>query len=291
MRVTERMIHRGVVDEIHGHQAAMAKLQQQIASGQRLTGLSEEPIDAARSIRLRAAAAGLDQYKKNTQEALAWMNATLGGLGRVREVLQEARLDALQGGTDSTPPESRQALAETVARLRESLVELGNSKWEDASLFGGHATTATPFAPDGTYRGDTGAIGRDIAPGETTTVNYNGDEVFQSGTNLFAALDNLETALRNNDPAAVRAAVPALDAGIGKILRFEASLGAETERVTLTRSRLDEMSVTLAQRRSENDDTDMAQAAVDLQNENNVYEASLAASARLFGASLLDFLK
>jgi flagellin-like hook-associated protein FlgL len=51
------------------------------------------------------------------------------------------------------------------------------------------------------------------------------------------------------------------------------------------------MSVTLAQRRSENDDTDMAQAAVDLQNENNVYEASLAASARLFGASLLDFLK
>lgn len=291
MRVTERLIHRGVVDEIHGHLAAMAKLQQQIASGKRLTGLSEEPIDAARSIRLQASAAGLDQFKKNTQEALAWMNATLGALSRVREVLQEARTDALEGGTDSTPTDSRHALGESVARLRESLVELANSKWEGASLFGGHATTAAPFAADGTYRGDTGTIGRDIAPGETSTVNYNGDEVFRTGTNLFSALDALQTALQNDDPAAVRAAVPALDDGIKKVLRMEASLGAETERVTLTQSRLDEMNVTLTKRRSENDDTDMAQAAMDLQSENNVYQASLAASARLFGASLLDFLK
>ena len=115
--------------------------------------------------------------------------------------------------------------------------------------------------------------------------------MFRNGTNLFAALDALQTALQNDDPAAVRGAVPALDDGIKKVLRMEASLGAETERVTLTQSRLDEMNVTLTKRRSENDDTDMAQAAMDLQSENNVYQASLAASARLFGASLLDFLK
>lgn len=291
MRVTERLIHRGVVDDIHKHLAAMAKLQKQIASGQRLVNLSDEPIDAARSVRLRSDAAGLDQYRKNAQEAVAWMDATLAGLSRVREVMQEARTDALQGGTDSTSAEGRAALAEGVARLRESLVELGNSRWQGVALFGGHAVTAAPFAADGTYAGDAGAIRRDIAPGESTRINYTGDEVFRGGTDLFAALEALETALRADDPAAVRAALPDVESGVNGLLKLEASLGAETERVELTLSRLDEMSVTLAQRRSDNDDTDMAQAAVDLQNTDTVYQAALAASARLFSASLLDFLR
>lgn len=291
MRVTERLIHRGVVDDIHRHMASMARLQKQISSGRRLSGISEEPIDAARSIRLRATDAGLKQFQKSAQEGTAWMNATLSGLTRVREVMQDARLNALQGGTDTTPAEGRLAMAEDTTRLLEALREVGNSRWEGQYLFGGQSTTSPAFADNGQYQGDDGRVWRDIAPGETIPVNLTGSEVFKTGTDLFAALETLRTALLNNDPAAVRAALPALEAGTNQVLRFEASLGAETERAEMTQSRLAEMASTVTKRISENDDTDMAQAAIDLANADRQYQASLAASARLFSVSLLDFLR
>ena len=50
MRITEKIIQRGMVDDIHRQIEAMAKLQDQVSSGKQVINLSDDPARAARSM-------------------------------------------------------------------------------------------------------------------------------------------------------------------------------------------------------------------------------------------------
>jgi flagellar hook-associated protein 3 FlgL len=291
MRITEKIIQRNVVGDVNKHLASMAKLQQQVSTGKRIQGLSDDPSRAARSLSLGAHRSALTQYQENTESALAWMNASVDALTHAHDTLQAARQDALSGGTDTLSNEGRQALVTNVNRLKEQLLGIANSTWKGLSLFAGQKTTTTAFSPLGVYQGDGGQITRDTSPNEASVVNVRGDQAFTGAENLFTLLDDLSAALAANDTAAVRATLPRLDAGLNQILTIEGQMGAETKLLETTQERLNELDGTLTKRISENDDTDMTRAVVDLQNANNLYEASLAASSKLFQSTLLDFLR
>jgi len=291
MRITEKIIQRGMVDDIHRQMEAMAKLQDQISSGKQVQNLSDDPARAARSVALNAAHSALTQHRQNAEEGLSWMNATLASLANARATIQTARNNALQGANDTNSLESRQVLAITVDNLSGQLLEAANSKWNGASLFAGNKTTTPAFTSAGVYQGDTGAMVRDIAPGETTTININGQDAFINGENTFQVLADLKTALNNNDGPAINALLPRLDNAMNQLLKLEATEGAESKRVETTMDRLNELEVNLTARISSNDDTDMPKAIVDLQNANNLYQDSLKASAALFNTSLLDYLQ
>jgi flagellar hook-associated protein 3 FlgL len=291
MRITDRIIQRGMVEDIHRQLAAMNRLQEQISSGSRVNSLSDDPVRAARSVSLNAAHASLEQHRNTAQEGLSWMNATLASLATARQTIQTARTNAVQGATDTQTDETREVLAIAVDQLSAQLLDTANAKWNGSSLFAGNKTTTAAFSNAAVYQGDTGTMTRDIAPGETTVVNLTGKEVFVDGENAFQVLADLKTALSNNDGAAVRALLPRLDNALNQLLKLEAELGSEAKRVETTLERLDELEVNLMDRISTNDDTDMPRALVDLQNANTLYEASLKASSALFKTTLLDFLQ
>jgi len=291
MRITEKIIQRGMVDDIHRQMEAMAKLQDQISSGKQVSNLSDDPARAARSMALNAAHTALVQHRQNAEEGVSWMNATLASLANARSTIQSARNNALQGASDTSSAEAREVLAIAVDRLSGQLLEAANSKWNGSSLFAGNKTSTAAFSSAGVYEGDTGDMVRDIAPGETSVVNLTGDEVFINGENSFQLLEDLKTALNNNSGSAINALLPRLDAAMNQMLKLEAALGAEVKRVETTTDRLNELEVNLTARISSNDDTDMPKAIVDLQNANNLYQAALKASATLFNTSLLDYLQ
>lgn len=291
MRITEKIIQRGVIDDIHRQIDSMARLQEQISSGKQVHNLSDDPARAARSVALNSAHAALIQHRQNAEEGTSWMNATLASLANARATIQTARNNALQGATDTSSAESRQVLAIAVDRLSGQLLEAANAQWNGSSLFAGNKTTTPAFTSAGVYQGDTGTMTRDIAPGETSQINLTGQEVFINGENAFQVLADLKTALNNNDGPAINALLPRLDNAMNQMLKLEAALGAESKRVETTTDRLNELEVTLTARISSNDDTDMPKAVVDLQNANTLYQAALKASATLFNTSLLDYLR
>lgn len=291
MRITDRMTQRGLVDDIHRQQETMLRLQAQIASGKLVQNLSDDPARAARSLALNAAQAALTQHQKNAQEGITWMNTTLASLSNARETIQTARTTAVQGATDSMTADSRQTLATSVDQMITQLREVANAKWNGLSLFAGNKTTTAAFSDTGAYQGDAGTMTRDIAPGETAVINVTGQQAFLTGDNAFQVLADLKTALNNNDGSAVNALLPRLDTVMNNMLKLEAELGSQVKRVENTNSRLDELGVTLTKQISENDDTDMPRAIVDLQNADTLYQASLKASSTLFNTSLLDYLR
>ena len=59
----------------------------------------------------------------------------------------------------------------------------------------------------------------------------------------------------------------------------------------LTTNRLEDDNINFTGLMSDNEDVDQAETIMKLQNEENVYRASLSAGARIMQTSLVDFLK
>jgi flagellar hook-associated protein 3 FlgL len=62
-------------------------------------------------------------------------------------------------------------------------------------------------------------------------------------------------------------------------------------RLELTANRLEDDFINFTSLMSKNEDADIAEVIMNLQNEENVYRASLSAGARVIQPSLVDFLK
>ncbi|MFN0118764.1 MAG: flagellar hook-associated protein FlgL [Elusimicrobiota bacterium] len=291
MRITEKMVIHGMMDDIQSHLVQIAHMQEQVSTGKRIHRVSDDPNAASKTIDIKFTISGLEQYKKNADEASAWMSNTLTNLGQVRGIINEAKVLALQGGTDTLTPEARQTSARVIERLAARLYDVANSKWEGQTVFGGHKTSTAAFTQTGVYQGDDGVMRRSIGPGEFVQVNYGGEQVFKDGVDIFQALNDLKTAFENNDIPAISATLDDWDEALGNVLKLEAVMGSDSERVEAAKTRLEEGQFTLKELLSKNEDVDLAQAIVQLQSLQNVYQAALSVGSQLLQQSLLRFLK
>ena len=82
-----------------------------------------------------------------------------------------------------------------------------------------------------------------------------------------------------------------LDRDIDRLLTARSDLGARTNYVTLTQSRLEDNYITCSALLSENDDADLAEVSMKLANTQAAYSASLSAGAKVIQNTLLDFLE
>ncbi len=291
MRITEKMVMDGMMTDIQSHLSEIAKIQQQISTGRRIQTVSDDPVGASKSIDLTFTLRSLEQYKTNADEAKAWMSTTLSNLAQVRDAINEAKTLALQGSTDSMPPDARLASAQTVDRLRDRVLNIANTKWRGTYIFSGHKTSTAAFSGAGQYQGDAGAMRRRIGPEESIVVNYDGNSVFKDGGDLFRILEDLKASFENNDVPGIASKISSLDDSLDNILKLEAIMGSDFGRVESATTRLEDGQMTLKTLQAENDDVDLAGAIVRLQSLQNTYQAALSTSAQVLEQSLLRFLK
>ena len=69
-----------------------------------------------------------------------------------------------------------------------------------------------------------------------------------------------------------------------------ADLGARMKRLSMIEDRLEQQALTVEELKSENEDTNLTQAAVEYKALNDVYDASLSTAAKVVQKSLLDFI-
>ncbi|BAU26557.1 flagellar hook-associated protein 3 FlgL [Aneurinibacillus soli] len=74
-------------------------------------------------------------------------------------------------------------------------------------------------------------------------------------------------------------------------LQVRAEIGSRMNRLQLVQDRLDSQNGNLKNMMSNGEDADMAQVIMDLQNNENVHKAALAAGSRIIQPTLLDFLR
>lgn len=285
------MIQRQALQGLQRNMADIARLQEQISSGERITRASDDPVGAGGVLQADSSLSAITQYQRNLDAARARQTLEEQTLSEITLVLERARELGIAQGSDNANGDTRAVAQAEVDRLLEFTVGLGNTTFQGRYLFGGQyadrqpfpTTTPDPAAPP------TGELQVEIGPGQRVGTNHSGQEVFVD-TGVFAALEELSAALGANDPDAIRTALTSIDDAFDGVQELTGDIGARLNSLDVASQNLDALEVNLKSLRSSIADTDFEQAVTDLVNRQNTFQAALAANARILGQSLADYL-
>ena len=113
-----------------------------------------------------------------------------------------------------------------------------------------------------------------------------------SGTrNVFGLLDELEAALRAEDSVRTEGLLGRFDRALHDLLTQRGVVGARSRSLEMARQRLEAANLTGETLRADIEGVDAAEAVTRLSAEEQAYQTALAAGARLFNISILDFLR
>ena len=138
--------------------------------------------------------------------------------------------------------------------------------------------------------GNEGQINREISQGNVVQINTSGTDAFTADVDVFAVLKNLKNALYRNDTTNIRSTVEFIQNGSEQIAKEQGEVGLRYEVLDSTLEDLKSYATQIEYQRSKIEDTDIAEAIVQLDAKNLMYEATLKSSSTIFKQSLIDFI-
>jgi len=144
-RVTNQMMSQRMLENLWASMRRLDKWNQQLSTGRRISLPSDDPADTETAMRLRTLLREGEQYMRNVDDALAWLEATDAALNHATQVLQRARELIIYGGNGTLTDEARQALATEMNQLIHDLFAVANTKHGQRYLFAGENTLIRPF--------------------------------------------------------------------------------------------------------------------------------------------------
>lgn len=290
MRVTNQMMSNNLLRNMYTNLRGLERAQDRLASGREVRRPSDDPVRVVNALGLRAGLGETVQYQNNIESALSWLEVTEGALAGAIEVLQRARDLAVQGATETLPQESRNALAQEVTQLKDQLGMIANTVYGDRYIFGGTKTHVPPY-DNGSWQGNEKDIRFEIATGVKMPVNTPGKELFGDDTSP-GAIKVLTDLARDLETAgsAISAKIGEIDKVLDKFIATRGEIGAKVNRLEMSLTRLEQTEFEQTDLLSRAEDADIAQAIMDLKNQENAYRVTLAAGARIIMPTLIDFL-
>lgn len=308
MRVTNRMMNNTLLLNLNRGLARLERINNQLGTKKKINRPSDDPVKTGVILRTSTSIRETEQYIRNLDAAVSWLDAADVILQDVVSVIHRAKELAVAGASTHLDETARQALADEIAQLHDNLLQLANSTHGGRYLFAGQHTDKKPFSGGGvtgdrindvtflmSLTDDETKIEFEIAPGITIDVNvisYNPDGNPQEGLfmPIFNALQELYGELVD-DTGDPDIPLQDLDNSLDNVLRKISELGGKQNRVELARERMLDLQLNLTRILSEEQDLDYAEAIMELKMEEFAYRTALAVGARIIQPSLVDFLR
>lgn len=178
MRVTDKMTQNQVLKNIQKNRSELASLQNQAATGKKLTTPSDDPVGATKVLTNRTELKNMEQYEKNIFFAKNFLETTESTLAQLGDSLVRVKELALQAASDTVGESQRAMIGSEVEQIAGSVLEMANRRVGERYLFGGFKTQSVPFNREGQYLGDDGEMKIQNQKGTFVGMNLSGDRVF-----------------------------------------------------------------------------------------------------------------
>lgn len=296
MRITNRTMSNNLLLNLNRGMTRLDRINNQLGSKKQINVPSDDPVKAGIILRTSSSIRETEQYIRNNEAGIAWLDASDIVFTDVVDVIHRAKELANRGANTHLDETSRKALADEVAQLYDSVLQLANSTHGGRYLFSGQKTQTEPFVKDTAtsgglpiikFAGDNQPIKFEIGAGVTMDVNMKGEALF---TPIFEALQGLHGQL-TDDPVSGASPMEALDTALDDVLRQVSQLGGKQNRLDLAEERLLDLRLNLIKVLSEEQDLDYSEAIIDLKMEEFAYRTALSVGARIIQPSLIDFLR
>ncbi len=207
MRITNGIINNNTKSNILLNKEYSDKYNTMVATGQRITRPSDDPIIAIRALRLNNNISEIEQYHgKNIPDAEAWIDVTETALKQTEEVLADVQKQLVQGASDDNTAQNRRDILESLKGLRDQLYSSGNSDYAGRTVFTGYRTGETlTFMYDETQLR---TMVQNFTDKDFETINYISGTYDKDVKDISAydsAVDN-QTNVKSNEVARLRLA-------------------------------------------------------------------------------------
>jgi flagellar hook-associated protein 3 FlgL len=162
MRISDSVITNTVSNNVRRSVSRLNGYQRALSSGVRINDASDDPTEATRSLLLRSDIRNNEQYQRNINEGLGFMNFVDSTLDDMVNTLIGVRGTAIQGASDTVNADDRDILARDVNELLEHMISRGQTKFRGRFIFAGTETLENPYTAVRNAEGDVVEVGNTL---------------------------------------------------------------------------------------------------------------------------------
>jgi len=290
MRVTNEMMTSNSIAHMSDSLSKLYQLQTKAATGKDFLKASENPAKAVKNISLRSSQEALRSYTNTARVVKEWISDTEFNLQKMTDLGVRAQTLILRGLNDSLDADARNDIAVELDGMLSQAISMANAKHQDNYLFAGANTTnpVPPFRRDTSgatetvvYEADipVGIMRRDVAPGETMTMNVDGNEYFIN-SDFFNSFIAARDALAANDTTALAAAQTRVIDATKKLMESLTTVGVRWNSVQTSIERMEQSDIEMQSFISQNQEVNLAEVYSQIANQEMVYRSVLQVSSR-----------
>ncbi|GHV07852.1 flagellar hook-associated protein 3 [Clostridia bacterium] len=330
LRITNGMMVNTFNRNLMNNSVRMDRIQSQLATNRKIVRLSDDPVGVIKSINARSKLNDIDQFKRNVEDASAWMTSTETAVTEINTVLKRAYELMVQAASDTNGPDDLKAISDEIGQLREHIVQIGNTTLGDKFIFGGFNVSRAPFNTKDEDGADLGYLElngsgdvlfnmqeddpADLAVSNTTLSFEIGFSIYMDvgigpvslmgagDANLYKIFSDMYNALQSQDESGdpldkassnenLQPFIDKLQEAQRKTLATLADLGGRQNRLDLVTDRYAQDNINYTQMKSDAEDLDQAEAIMNFSMMEAVYRAALSVGGRVIQPTLMDFLR
>jgi flagellar hook-associated protein 3 FlgL len=305
MRVTANTSSENSLFYIQQGRAKLDKLQELISSGQNVNRPSDDPISTNLILGVADKIKTGDQFKSNIDKTQILLQVTSTALQGMADTLKLAKDLASSLVNGSSDPETRSNAVNQLQALKQQMIDMGNTQFNDSYIFGGADNTTPPFAGASPYYfGDETALKVEIGNATTQQTNIPGNQLLTGSsallpapgvipygnTNIMQTIDQMIADVGANNAAGIATGATALLAGSKQIQNAQNDIVTRIVRLDGAEKMNTNNRNTLLTIVGNVQNVDYAKLGVELTQQQTAFNASLSATAKITQLSLLDYL-
>ena len=208
MRITTNQIYDQNVRSIMNNQTELSKTQEQLASGKRIIAPSDDPVGAAKVLRLTEEVDELTQFQRNNDLVKGSLEQQEAVLTNITNSINRARTLVVQSGNGILADPDKRAIGAELEQIKLEVLDLMNTQDADGNyLYAGYQSgnQAFSFNPASagnaiSFAGDAGVSFIQLSNSSKIQSTSNGYDVFENVLSRFkfsvtgSAVGNLENA-------------------------------------------------------------------------------------------------
>lgn len=188
MRISTNQIYNQNMRAIIDNQSALSETQMQLATGKKLTKPSDDPVGAAKVIRLTEELDKITQFKRNNDLLQNSLEQQDTALSSIKTAINRARVLTVQSGSGVIGVDERKAIASEIAQIRDEVFDLMNTQNASGEfIFAGYQSQEPAFSfnygasgAQYTFQGDTGTNEVKVSDSVSIQSTSSGQEIFEN---------------------------------------------------------------------------------------------------------------
>ncbi|WP_100640292.1 flagellar hook-associated protein FlgL [Marinobacter salexigens] len=183
IRISSQQVFSSGINRLQELNTSLNNTSQQISTGQRVNKPSDDPVAAARILKLDQELSRVKTYERNVSLADNRLKQEENALTSAVDIIQSIRELTVQAGNGALSPNDRQSISSEMKERLGQLANIGNTR--DASgeyIFSGFQGSVQAFQVNEQgkyeYNGDEGQRVLEIDDGVTVPISDNGKGIF-----------------------------------------------------------------------------------------------------------------